>query len=119
MWGKVEELKKFQENNKHGKGVKRLIQSVMMKQSSGLLGILLTLIDYLEFEGAQVGKPTILSTESKLTLTQALPEKKMTKTQNHYNKKNKQTHTKKTPNHDKNPPKMTKHLIKYVTPQRS
>lgn len=96
MWGKAEELKKFQENNKHGKGVKRLIQSVMMKQSSGLLGILLTLKDYLEFEGAQqVGKPTILSTESKLTLTQPLPEKKMTKTQNHYDKTNKQTHTKK------------------------
>lgn len=49
----------------------------MMEQLSGLLGVLLTLTDHLEFEGAQqAGKHTALITESKLTLTQLFPEKK-------------------------------------------
>lgn len=71
----------------------------MMEQLSGLLGVLLTLTDHLEFEGAQQAeKHTALITESKLTLTQLFPEKKnTTKTKKLYNKMKEQTNTKKSP----------------------
>lgn len=51
----------------------------MMKQLSGLQGVLLILIGYLEFEGGhQAERHTVLLPES--TLIQTSPEKNTTKT---------------------------------------
>jgi len=64
----LKEKRQFQGNNKHGKGVKRLLQRVMMTHMAGLLGVIQIPIVYLEFEEAQqAGRYTILLTERKLT----------------------------------------------------
>lgn len=90
----LKEKRQLQENSKHGKGVKRLLQTVMMKQLAGLLGVTQILIVYLEFEGAQQAvRYTILLTERKLTSPIPPPAKKKNPKPNQPKRKNYQKNT--------------------------